>query len=111
MANRNELIIKDTHRGLRYEDGVLVRTLEAGRHVVSRRFKLPFRRYPKVEIVLVDMRERDLTIKGYGETNSNSHNRSLHRAASMAHIVRSCFRFSISITMKAPATRCTPHQT
>lgn len=64
MANRHAIIIKDTHRGLRYEDGVLVRTLEAGRHIISRRLRLPFRHYPKVEIVLVDMRERDLTIKG-----------------------------------------------
>jgi hypothetical protein len=29
--------------------------------IVSKRFRLPFRRYPKVESVLVDMCERDLT--------------------------------------------------
>lgn len=63
------LIIKDTHRGLRYEDGVLKEILGAGR------YELPHRRLfeplqailnprPKMEIVLVDMRERDLTIKG-----------------------------------------------
>ena len=67
MATR-ELIIKDTHRGLYYEDGVLVRVLGAGR------YELPlnrptglgalFKREPQHEVVLVDMRARDLTIKG-----------------------------------------------
>jgi regulator of protease activity HflC (stomatin/prohibitin superfamily) len=61
---RHELIIKDTHRGLWYEDGVLVRVLEAGRHVIPRAIDLGFYRRPKVEVVLVDIRERDLTIKG-----------------------------------------------
>ena len=31
MAKR-EIIIKDTHRGLKYQDGVLVGILEAGRY-------------------------------------------------------------------------------
>ena len=66
-----DIIIKDTHRGLWYEDGVLVKILEAGRHKLPR---LKFyerlvpeawrRRLPKIEIALVDIRERDLTIKG-----------------------------------------------
>jgi regulator of protease activity HflC (stomatin/prohibitin superfamily) len=55
-------IIKDTHRGLWYEDGVLKRVLEAGR------YKLPFLQgifgLPLVEVQLVDVRERELTIKG-----------------------------------------------
>ena len=61
---KHEIIIKDTHRGLWYEDGVLVRIVEAGR------YKIPLKRFgllppkPRVEVVLVDMRERDLTIKG-----------------------------------------------
>jgi regulator of protease activity HflC (stomatin/prohibitin superfamily) len=61
---RRELIIKDTHRGLYYEDGKLTRVLEAGR------FKLPnppsalFPGRKRVEVVLVDVRDRDLTIKG-----------------------------------------------
>jgi len=59
-----EIIIKDTHRGLWYEDGVLTKTLEAGR------YKIPLKRFgffppkPRIEVQLVDMRERDLTIKG-----------------------------------------------
>jgi regulator of protease activity HflC (stomatin/prohibitin superfamily) len=61
---RTEYIIKDTHRGLWYEDGVLKRILEAGRHKVPRPFLFNWPRQPKVEVILVDMRERDLTIKG-----------------------------------------------
>jgi regulator of protease activity HflC (stomatin/prohibitin superfamily) len=61
---KREIIIKDTHRGLRYEDGVLTEVLVAGRHTIPRQVDLGFYRSPKVEITLVDMRERDLTIKG-----------------------------------------------
>ncbi|MDJ0702229.1 MAG: SPFH domain-containing protein [Leptolyngbyaceae cyanobacterium MO_188.B28] len=62
---RREVIIKDTHRGLSYRDGVLVKVLGAGRYVLPRQFNFfgLFRR-PRMEIVLVDVRERDLTIKG-----------------------------------------------
>lgn len=61
---RREIIIKDTHRGLRYEDGVLTAVLGAGRYVLPRPLNLGFYRRPLVEVLLVDMRERDLTIKG-----------------------------------------------
>ena len=61
---KREIIIKDTHRGLRYQDGVLKDVLEAGRYVLPQVIKLPFFRRPQIEIVLVDIRERDLTIKG-----------------------------------------------
>jgi regulator of protease activity HflC (stomatin/prohibitin superfamily) len=61
---KREIIIKDTHRGLRYEDGVLTDVLSAGRHTMPSEIKFGFYRTPKVEITLVDMRERDLTIKG-----------------------------------------------
>src|SRR5262245_27019342 len=61
---KNEIIIKDTHRGLWYEDGVLVKILEAGRYEIPSPATLPFTRRPKIEVTLVDMRERDLTIKG-----------------------------------------------
>src|ERR1041385_1115600 len=59
-----EIIIKDTHRGLWYENGVLTKVLEAGRYEILKRGKVIGRKRPYVEIVLVDMRERDLTIKG-----------------------------------------------
>lgn len=64
MPQLHEIIIKDTHRGLKYLDGVLVAVLEAGRYALPRPPLLPWGRQPKVEIVLVDIRERDLTIKG-----------------------------------------------
>jgi len=65
---KREFIIKDTHRGLYYEDGVLEQLLGAGRYELplpkpGRTFN-PFARKPNAEIVLVDMRARDLTIKG-----------------------------------------------
>jgi regulator of protease activity HflC (stomatin/prohibitin superfamily) len=63
MAAR-ELIIKDTHRGLLYRDGVLAEVLAAGRHVIPRHVDLGFYRRPHVQVVLVDVRQRDLTIKG-----------------------------------------------
>jgi regulator of protease activity HflC (stomatin/prohibitin superfamily) len=67
-VSHQEIIIKDTHRGLYYEDGVLVQVLGAGRHEFPlskpvQAFSF-FRRRPQCEVVLVDMRARDLTIKG-----------------------------------------------
>jgi regulator of protease activity HflC (stomatin/prohibitin superfamily) len=63
MTRTREVIIKSTHRGLRYEDGRLTEVLEAGRHKVpsARRRR---RNKPVVEITLVDMRERELLLKG-----------------------------------------------
>ncbi len=58
-----EFVIKDTHRGLYYEDGKLTKVLEAGRYTIPRRSSF-FHRLPLVECLLVDMRERELTIKG-----------------------------------------------
>ena len=58
------IIIKDTHRGLWYEDGRLVRVLGAGRYRIRRAIDLRVYRRPKVEVVVVDVRDRDLTIKG-----------------------------------------------
>jgi regulator of protease activity HflC (stomatin/prohibitin superfamily) len=58
-----EFIIKDTHRGLWYEDGKLVKVLEAGRYQIPARHRW-FQRLPTVECELVDIRERELTIKG-----------------------------------------------
>jgi len=58
-----EFIIKDTHRGLWYEDGKLTKVLEAGRYKIPPR-KRWFKRLPTVECLLVDVRQRELTIKG-----------------------------------------------
>lgn len=59
---KDAIIIKDTHRGLWYENGVLAKVLSAGRYEIPQ--ETWFRKPPRVELVLVDMRERDLTIKG-----------------------------------------------
>jgi regulator of protease activity HflC (stomatin/prohibitin superfamily) len=59
-----EVVIKDTHRGLWYEDGVLIRVLEAGSYKVPRHYEFGSFRQVRVEVVLVDMRERELTLKG-----------------------------------------------
>lgn len=58
-----EFIIKDTHRGLYYEDGKMLKLLEAGRYRIPYRRRW-FKRLPTVECLLVDIRERELTIKG-----------------------------------------------
>jgi regulator of protease activity HflC (stomatin/prohibitin superfamily) len=60
-----DVIIKSTHRGLRYEDGRLTGVLEAGRYELPerRQGRLGGRR-PVLEIVVIDVRERELTIKG-----------------------------------------------
>ena len=58
-----EFIIKDTHRGLWYEDGKLTKVLEAGRYKIPPQ-KQWFKRLPTVECLLVDVRQRELTIKG-----------------------------------------------
>ncbi len=58
-----EFIIKDTHRGLWCEDGKLTKVLEAGRYKIPPQ-KRWFRRLPTVECLLVDVRQRELTIKG-----------------------------------------------
>ncbi len=75
--SKKDIVIKDTHRGLLYEDGVLTKILDAGYHVVQEKEKQNLfqrlkrvlmrrqkKRRAEVEVTLVDMRERDLTIKG-----------------------------------------------
>jgi regulator of protease activity HflC (stomatin/prohibitin superfamily) len=61
---KNEIIIKETHRGLVYTDGVLTRIVEAGRYEIPAEKSFFGLRRPRTEIVLVDVRERELTIKG-----------------------------------------------
>jgi regulator of protease activity HflC (stomatin/prohibitin superfamily) len=60
-AQSRTVIIKDTHRGLWYEDGALVKVLTAGRYELPGRW---LRGRREVQLVVVDVRERDLTIKG-----------------------------------------------
>ena len=61
---KREFIIKDTHRGLYYEDGKLTKILEAGRYKIPSRWRWFGNELPTVECMLVDIRERELTIKG-----------------------------------------------
>jgi regulator of protease activity HflC (stomatin/prohibitin superfamily) len=61
---KNHIIIKDSHRALWYEDGVMTRLLGPGHYATPSSWKYLFRRKPVFEVVFVDVRERDLTIKG-----------------------------------------------
>jgi regulator of protease activity HflC (stomatin/prohibitin superfamily) len=62
MSKRGEVTVRSTHRGLRYIDGRFDSVLEPGRYELPR--ASAWRRQPVVEVVLVDMREREFTIKG-----------------------------------------------
>jgi regulator of protease activity HflC (stomatin/prohibitin superfamily) len=53
------IIIKDTHRGALYENGIFKEILGPGRYTLNRWFA-----FAKREIVLIDVRNRSLTIKG-----------------------------------------------
>src|ERR1700744_4519525 len=66
MFRKPDIVVRDTHRGLWYEDGVLTRVLEGGRYELpgGPEFFLGWRLHKRVNVVLVDVRERELTIKG-----------------------------------------------
>ena len=53
--SKREIIIKDTHRRLWYEDGVMVKVLEAGRYEVPLTRLWFLEPKPRVEGLLVDM--------------------------------------------------------
>ena len=63
MIRHNVVIIKDTHRGLLYEDGILKDVLAAGRYHIPKSprglARLFNGRKPKVDVSLVDVRCRD----------------------------------------------------
>jgi len=61
---KHEVIIKDTHRALWYEDGILTRVVEAGRYEIPPDRSFWGKTRAKVEVVVVDVRQRELTIKG-----------------------------------------------
>jgi regulator of protease activity HflC (stomatin/prohibitin superfamily) len=60
----SEVIVRSTHRGLRYIDGRLDGVLEPGRYELARPRRFLGRRVPTIDVVLVDMRQREFTIKG-----------------------------------------------
>jgi regulator of protease activity HflC (stomatin/prohibitin superfamily) len=66
-----EIFIKETHQGLWYEDGLLIKVVGAGRYRIPTYHRIQWwrrlmgkKRQPLIEVILVDMRERELTIKG-----------------------------------------------
>lgn len=66
MSRHTVVIIKDTHRGLLYEDGVLKDVLPAGRYHIpkppSELARFFGRKKPKVDVALVDVRCRDRVV-------------------------------------------------
>src|SRR5215470_6683834 len=65
MPNKTDYIIKDTHRGLLYRNGVFEGILSAGRHSFKASpWTKAFGRPEVIEVVLVDMRSREFIIKG-----------------------------------------------
>ena len=64
LFKKNHVLVFETHRGLWFEDGVFKKILPPGRYEVPKRSQLPFVERPEIEVRLVDIRERDLTIKG-----------------------------------------------
>lgn len=61
---KTEIVINESHRGLWFEDGVLVRELSAGRYEIPAARDFLGRRRPSVNVVTIDLRERELTLKG-----------------------------------------------
>jgi regulator of protease activity HflC (stomatin/prohibitin superfamily) len=59
-----DIIVQETHRGLKFENGAFVGVLAPGRYRVPRGRDFLGRKRPEVSIVLVDLRERELNIKG-----------------------------------------------
>lgn len=66
MSRHDVLIIKETHRGLLYEDGVFRHLLPAGRYQIPRPPSALAAffgaKQPKVEVHLIDVRGRDRTV-------------------------------------------------
>jgi len=62
-AHRYEVIVHSGFRGLRYADGRFEQVLEPGRYELPKR-RFPGQRLPRVSIVPIDVRERELNIKG-----------------------------------------------
>ena len=67
MSPRREVIVRSAFRGLKYVDGRFDQVLEPGRYELPSQRpsqRLFGRQVPQVEIVQVDLRERELNIKG-----------------------------------------------
>lgn len=65
LGRPQEIIIRETHRGLWYEDGVLTQVLPAGRYAIPRQPFFASQVLPRVEIVLVDVRGREMVVMSH----------------------------------------------
>src|SRR6266542_4709601 len=61
---RREVVIRETHRGLLFRDGALVEVLGPGRYELAPKERTSWSRRPVEELLQVDVRERELTIRG-----------------------------------------------
>jgi regulator of protease activity HflC (stomatin/prohibitin superfamily) len=61
---KREIVVRETHRGLLFRDGALVQELGPGRHALAPERKGRWRRGLVEDVVLIDVRERELTIRG-----------------------------------------------
>jgi regulator of protease activity HflC (stomatin/prohibitin superfamily) len=62
--NKREVLVRETHRGLLFRDGALVDVLGPGRYRLTTQRQVKYLRRPVEHIMLLDVRERELTIKG-----------------------------------------------
>jgi regulator of protease activity HflC (stomatin/prohibitin superfamily) len=62
--NKREILIRETHRGLLFRDGAVVDVLGPGRYHLSTQRQVKWLRRPIESVILLDVRERELTIKG-----------------------------------------------
>ena len=61
---KREVLVRETHRALLFRDGALVDVLGPGRYRLATDWQVKWRRRAVESIVLLDVRERELTIKG-----------------------------------------------
>jgi len=64
FLKKREVYIFETHRGLWFSDGTFQKILNPGRYKIPRHWSLGIFRTPKITVDFVDIRERELTIKG-----------------------------------------------
>jgi len=62
--NKREVLVRETHRALLFRDGALVDVLGPGRYQLASDWKVKWLRGPLESVILLDVRERELTIKG-----------------------------------------------
>ena len=61
---RREVVVRETHRALLFRNGALVDLLEPGRYRLTPAWQVRWLRRPIEDVLLLDVRERELTIKG-----------------------------------------------